>query len=391
MNLWDSRPLKDFCVEVEDRCANRNFPVFSVSKNLGILPQAERFKKRIASADTSRYKVVYSGDFAFDPMLLWSGSISRHTSSVTGVVSPAYCVFRLVKGLNPRFLHLYLTHPDRLPFYDSISFGTNERRRKAQFSDFAELKIPVPPVPEQERIVKLLGEGEELRKLRTQADCRTTDLIPALFNEIFGDPSINPQGFPISRIGELCETSPNYGTMVPARANEGEWLSLRVANIQDGLIDLTDQKFVDLPVEMLERHTVKDGDLLLARAIGSKDHLGKCIVARPSNHKWAFDSHLMRVRLNRLRCEPVWLKTLLDTSGGRQLFLNNTRQSAVQFNINTKEFASIAVPVPPLSLQKEFAARVSEIRAMQAEQSASRRRLDELFQSMLHRAFQGDL
>lgn len=45
----------------------------------------------------------------------------------------------------------------------------------------------------------------------------------------------------------------------------------------------------------------------------------------------------------------------------------------------------------PLPLQKESAARVSDIRAMQAEQSASRHRLDDLFHSMLHRAFQGEL
>jgi type I restriction enzyme S subunit len=46
---------------------------------------------------------------------------------------------------------------------------------------------------------------------------------------------------------------------------------------------------------------------------------------------------------------------------------------------------------PPLPLQKEFAKRVTEIRVMQADQSASRKRLDELFQSMLHRAFEGEL
>ena len=289
--------------------------------------------------------------------------------------------------LSPRYLLLFLL--SKAEYLERTGVGATVKG--LTLADYQKLDIVLPPLTQQERIVKLLDEADELRKLRAQADCRTTDLIPTLFNEIFGDPSINPQDFPISRIGELCEMSPNYGTMVPARADEGEWLSLRVANIQDGLIDLTDQKFVNLPVEMLERHTVKDGDLLLARAIGSKDHLGKCIVARPGNHKWAFDSHLMRIRLNRQRCEPVWLKTLLDTSGGRQLFLNNTRQSAVQFNINTKEFARIAVPLPPLTLQKEFAARVSEIRAMQAEQAASRRRLDDLFQSMLHRAFQGEL
>lgn len=51
----------------------------------------------------------------------------------------------------------------------------------------------------------------------------------------------------------------------------------------------------------------------------------------------------------------------------------------------------LEVPLPPLSLQKGFAARVSDIRAMQAEQAASRRRLDDLFQSMLHCAFNGEL
>jgi type I restriction enzyme S subunit len=58
-----------------------------------------------------------------------------------------------------------------------------------------------------------------------------------------------------------------------------------------------------------------------------------------------------------------------------------------QANINAKELRSIKLPVPPLLLQKDFAFRVAEIRAMQAEQAASRRCLDGLFQSMLHRAF----
>ena len=55
------------------------------------------------------------------------------------------------------------------------------------------------------------------------------------------------------------------------------------------------------------------------------------------------------------------------------------------------KLASIRIPLPPLSLQKEFAALASEIRAMETEQATSRRQLDILFQSMLHRAFQGEL
>lgn len=56
-----------------------------------------------------------------------------------------------------------------------------------------------------------------------------------------------------------------------------------------------------------------------------------------------------------------------------------------------KNLSSLGVIVPPLSLQKEFAARVTEIREMQAAQAASRRKLDDLFRSLLHRAFNGEL
>ena len=59
--------------------------------------------------------------------------------------------------------------------------------------------------------------------------------------------------------------------------------------------------------------------------------------------------------------------------------------------LNAGLLKRLDVPLPPLVLQKEFAARVTEIRAMQADQSASRKRLDDLFQSLLHRAFEGEL
>ena len=59
--------------------------------------------------------------------------------------------------------------------------------------------------------------------------------------------------------------------------------------------------------------------------------------------------------------------------------------------LNAGLLKSLNVPVPTLPLQKEFAQRVTEIRELEAGQSASRLRLDELFQSLLHRAFAGDL
>ena len=70
--------------------------------------------------------------------------------------------------------------------------------------------------------MKLLDETDELRKLRAQADRRTTDLIPALFHEMFGDPSTNSKNWPLQPVGEIIEAC-DYGTSQKAN-EEGEAL-----------------------------------------------------------------------------------------------------------------------------------------------------------------------
>jgi type I restriction enzyme S subunit len=75
----------------------------------------------------------------------------------------------------------------------------------------------------------------------------------------------------------------------------------------------------------------------------------------------------------------------------KQRLMEMARGAIGQSNINAQELKAIPIPVPPLPLQKEFAQRVMEIRELEASQAASRLRLEELFQSLLHRAFNGEL
>ena len=189
----------------------------------------------------------------------------------------------------------------------------------------------------------------------------------------------------------LFAASPVFGTMIPPVAGGGEWLSLRVVNIQDWQLDLSDEKYISLPTNTVERHSVRDGDLLMARAIASQEHLGKSVVVYPCNRKWAFDSHLMRLRFNLAKAEPEFIRHLLMTAGGRQLFLKASRRSAVQYNINTKEISALRIPMPPLPLQREFAAHVSAVERLKTAQRASLAKLDALFASLQHRAFRMEL
>jgi type I restriction enzyme, S subunit len=253
------------------------------------------------------------------------------------------------------------------------------------------LSISIPQLEEQRRIAAILDQAETLRTQRRQALAHLDTLTQSLFLNMFGDPLDMPMRWAWVRMSELFETSPIFGTMIPGDADGGSWLCLRVANIQDWQLTLEDKKYVDLPESAVKRHSVKAGDLLMARAIASQDHLGKCIVAQPGDEQWAFDSHLMRLRFRADRALPDFIRQMLRTPGGRKLFLKASRKSSVQYNINTKEISALEIPVPPLPLQQTFATRIQAIEALKATHRTALAQLDALFASLQQRAFAGAL
>ena len=84
--------------------------VLSVSNKYGFIDQEEQFEDReVASADTSNYKVVNKGDFAYNPARINVGSVARLQEFENGIVSPMYICFSTNKGLLPSYFELYLS------------------------------------------------------------------------------------------------------------------------------------------------------------------------------------------------------------------------------------------------------------------------------------------
>lgn len=150
---WRSVALGEFMKEISQRNHNSAVElVLSCTKTRGVIAQHERFGKRIASANISRYKVVHRGDLVYDPMLLWDGSIGFVESYEHGVVSPAYATFRLLsQAIEPRFARWLLRTHGMRHAYRVISTGTNARRRKANPADFLRLRVTVPSQVEEQR------------------------------------------------------------------------------------------------------------------------------------------------------------------------------------------------------------------------------------------------
>ena len=257
-------------------------------------------------------------------------------------------------------------------------------------SDLARLRLPVPPLSEQERIVKLLSEADELRKLRTQADNRTATLISALFHKMFGDPEKNTTCCRSAMLGEII-SSTKLGLVRGANEMDDTlpFPYIRMdAILGNGNLILTPIKRVNATAAEVAEFSVRDGDFLF-NTRNSRELVGKTALFE-GRGTYLFNNNIMRIRFND-SVDPHYMIALFQTSFiKRQLEASKSGTTSV-VAIYFKNLSNITVLVPPLPLQKDFTMYAKEIYALQAEQTATRKWLDDLFQSMLHRAFNGEL
>jgi type I restriction enzyme S subunit len=368
------------------RAGNDDYPILSMTMRDGLVNQADKFKKRIASADTSPYKVVERNQLVVG-FPIDEGVLAFQNLHDEAIVSPAYNIWNLQNdaSVDRKYLERFLRSPRALAFYASKLRNTTARRRSLPNDMFLSLSVPVPPLAEQERIVKLLDEVDELRRLRTQADHRTAALIPALFHEMFGDPITNSKGLPTAALGELA--SVERGKFTPRPRNDPSYFGGDFPFIQTGDIANSDG-FVTRHSQTLNekgKSVSKEfpaGAIVIAivgATIGQTAILGIPVFATDS---------VVAIQPHRDRAIPEYIHHVLRF--WRPVFVAQAPETA-RANLNVATLKAVETPVPPLALQKEFAARVTEIRAVQTEQAASRQRLENLFQSMLHKAFNGEL
>ena len=324
-----------------------------------------------------------------DAIIAWDGANAGTVScNLAGHIGSTLAVLRPIAAntLSPAFLSRFLE--GNFDYLQRTATGaTIPHVSKDALNS---LQIPVPPLAEQERIVKLLDEGDELRKLRAQADRRTADLILALFHKMFGDPV-----FPKVALRELATQERNSLTNGPfgsdllsSELTDSGVPVIYIRDISSGNYERKSTVCV-MPAKATELDfcNAKPGDVLVAK-VGSPPGIAAVYPAKEPHAIVTQD--VIRIRPNVELALPVYVEGFLKSSLGLGEVRNITIQATRQ-RFSLGQFKEIKVPLPPLSLQKEFAARVSEIRAVQAEQAASRRRLDDLFQSMLHRAFKGEL
>ena len=134
---------------------SKHYPVFSVTKDTGFIPQEEQFESReIAGDDISSYKIIRQGEFAYNPARINVGSIARYDNEVPCLISSLYVCIKPAADIDSDWL-LYLLKSKRAIFYYNL-YGEGGVRIYLFYPNFSRIKVKVPSIQEQHKIAALL-------------------------------------------------------------------------------------------------------------------------------------------------------------------------------------------------------------------------------------------
>ncbi|WPM31199.1 restriction endonuclease subunit S [Hydrogenobacter sp. T-2] len=153
---WKRVKLGEVLEETKERNhRNLYFNVFTISNNSGLILQDEFFGRLLASKNTRNYKIVRYLHFAYNPARINVGSIALNETSLTGIISPMYIVFKTHKDkLIPKFFKYY-TQTKRFN-NQVISNTAGSVREVLNYSALMTFDFLLPPLPEQQKIAEIL-------------------------------------------------------------------------------------------------------------------------------------------------------------------------------------------------------------------------------------------
>lgn len=250
------------------------------------------------------------------------------------------------------------------------------------------LKVPLPPLTDQKRIVAILDKADSIRRKRHQTIGLAGEFLRGVFLDMFGNPVTNLKGLPTGTIRHLV-TEATRGAAQKTDKITGQLPLLTERNItHQGEWDFDCLKYIDLSGKNPGKYLVRNGDLLFD-ATNRKKLVAKTAVFDRSDNM-AFSSRLIRLRTN-LDGNPYYLSGYLNSNYGKQVLQGICKKTAGMANINAEEIQDIKLLIPPIESQDKYGAIVQALYKRSKHHRTSLKEMNVLFDSLSQRAFLGRL
>lgn len=194
-----------------------------------------------------------------------------------------------------------------------------------------------------------------------------------------------PENWRIHSLDEVATVQ--TGVAKGRRVTAAEMLTvpyLRVANVQDGHLDLREIKSIEIRRSELQRFLLQDGDVVLTEG-GDFDKLGRGFIWRGQIQNCVHQNHVFAVRVDRTKLVPEFMAYLAQCPYGRAYFLKVAHKTTNLASINTTKLKAFPVLVPEVAEQREIVAIFDEMDRKISFHQQKRTVLEDLFKSLLHK------
>src|SRR5882724_454972 len=272
-----------------------------------------------------------------------------------------------------------------------VRYGQGSTVKGVRQEDLLNLEIPIPPLPIQGRIVEILQKADAIRRKRQETLGLADAILSAAFIKMFGDPGENSREFNITPLGEIADVRSGV-TKGRKFGSKGtvEVPYLRVANVQDGYLNLSEIKTIEVLPDDIEKYRLKDGDVLMTEE-GDPDKLGRGCIWRSEVKGCIHQNHVFRVRPDRSRLAPEYLAALLRTQYAKEYFLRCAKRTSNLASVNSTQVKAFPIPEPPLTLQQMFVSAVGQWEQIHRRLTDGLAESKRLFQGIMQQAFTGEL
>ncbi len=254
-------------------------------------------------------------------------------------------------------------------------------------SNLKTLKIPVPSLETQEKIVQVLDNAQSLIDNRKEQIALLDKLTESIFYEMFGDPIKNEKGWEMFKIGDCFDVKTGK---TPSRKNLEYWSNptinwVKTTEIVNGIIYKTDEKISRKAVDDLNLPIFKKGNILIAMygQGATRGRVSKINIDTTTNQACA---GLINSKGDSVNEEYIFRFLILSYENLRML-----GRGGNQPNLNLDIIKRFVIPIPPLPLQNQFAEKVEEIEKQKKLLQDSLELLEDNYKALMQRAFKGEL
>lgn len=251
-----------------------------------------------------------------------------------------------------------------------------------KLSDLTDIKLPIPKLEEQERIISILEKAEIIIEKRKESSLLVDELVKSRFIEMFG----NCEDMTATELDKVCIKITDGTHQSPKFLDKGIPF-LFVSNIVNNKIDYKTDRFISREEyeTLIKRTPIEIGDILLT-SVGS---YGNPAVVE-SNKEFCFQRHIAYLKPNRKYINSYYLHSALQTPYVRRQ-IDRKVKGIAQKTLNISELKKIKINIPEMDKQKEFEKFYLQLNNLKSNMEYSLNELENNFNSLMQKAFNGEL